>query len=303
MVRHLQGSSKHLLNILLSCKFLKDSLFSPPSFLHLQQRPQVDSVWLCWFFVTNQTISNLVAHPLTSFRCAASSELQSHLAAAMRVPCNVTLETYACAQVSSSPRQSAAAWNTALAQHHSSIVLQTAAELQRGPAGVPPAVRPAWKQQPLHRAVEDAADEALLRPGSCSGRLGRHGRCSSHAHQLGQSDEEQRENPVVSPAAQRHRGAVGVADPGCDWRDQSVPADRRAAGEQQPPPRLVFPAAALVPALGIGKVPELPGPQEPQLPFLPANVRPRLLHKCVFAVSTEDVQVPVSQIFPQQLFA
>lgn len=110
---------------------------------------------------------------------------------------------------------------------------------------------------------------------------------------LVKSDEES-ENQVISPAAKRHRGAVGVGGLGCDRRDQSVPADRRAADEQQPHPHLVFRAAALVPAVGIEKVPELPEPQEPQLPLLPANASHCLLREFVFVVSTEEVEVSVS---------
>lgn len=98
---------------------------------------------------------------------------------------------------------------------------------------------------------------------------------------------EQRSNQAVSPAAQRHRRVVGVRDLGCDRRNESVAAERRAADEQQRRADVVFQPAALVPAVGVWKVPELPEPQEPQLSLLPDVVShwrqtARLWHMCLW---------------------
>lgn len=117
--------------------------------------------------------------------------------------------------------------------------------------------------------MEDAADEALRHPGSCSGRLGRHGQCPCNPPAQSPLNAFQSSD---LPAAQRHRRAVGGADLGRGGGDQSVAAERRAADEQQRRADVVFPPAALVPAVGVRKVPELPEQQEPQLSLLPADV-------------------------------
>lgn len=75
------------------------------------------------------------------------------------------------------------------------------------------------------------------------------------------------------PRTAQARASISVRGPGCDWGDQCVVADRRAAEEQQCDPAVVLRPSKELSAICIWNISAMSEQQRPDLSVIPGNVR------------------------------